>query len=62
VLQAAQARLEDFRRNDPSGFAEVYDHLEQHYKHRLAGVSEFNHEQEKAHAEHYFELEYEQDL
>ena len=36
VLEAAQARLEDIRRNDPSGFAEVYDDLEQHYKHRLA--------------------------
>jgi len=54
VLQAAQARLEDLRRNDPSGFAEVYDDLEQHYKHRLASVSELNQEQDKANAEHYF--------
>ena len=38
VLQAAQERLEDIRRKDPSGFAEVYDDLEQHYKHRLASV------------------------
>lgn len=54
VLQAAQERLEDLRRKDPSGFAEVYDDLEQHYKHRLASVSELNREQDKAHAEQYF--------
>ncbi len=57
VLQAAQARLEDIRRNDPSGFAEVYDDLEQHYKHRLAslmvGAGEHEREQDQAHAEHY---------
>ncbi len=54
VLQAAQARLEDIRRMDPSRYAEVYDDLEQHYKHRLAGVSGLTQEQNKAHAEHYF--------
>jgi monovalent cation/hydrogen antiporter len=54
VLQAAQASLEDIRRSDPGGFAEVYDDLAQHYKHRLAGVSGLSQEQDKAHAEHYF--------
>jgi CPA1 family monovalent cation:H+ antiporter len=54
VLEAAQARLEDIRRSDPAGFAEVYNDLEQHYKHRMASVSGLNHEQDQAHAEHYF--------
>jgi monovalent cation/hydrogen antiporter len=54
VLLAAQARLEELRRNDPSGVAEIYDDLEQHYKHRLASVGELNHEQQKVEAEHYF--------
>ena len=54
VLQAAQARLEDIRRMDPSRYAEVYDDLEEHYKHRLAGVSGLTQEQNIAHAEHYF--------
>jgi CPA1 family monovalent cation:H+ antiporter len=54
VLQAAQARLEDIRRSDPSGSVEVYDDLEQHYKHRLASVSGLSLEQDRAHAEHYF--------
>jgi CPA1 family monovalent cation:H+ antiporter len=54
VLQATQARLEELRRNDRSGFAEIYDDLEHHYKHRLASVGELNHEQEKVQAEHYF--------
>jgi CPA1 family monovalent cation:H+ antiporter len=54
VLQAAQARLEDIRRSDPSRFTEVYDDLEQHYKHRLAGVSGLTQEENKVHAEHYF--------
>ena len=53
VLQAAQARLEDIRRSDPTGFAEVYDDLAQHYKHRLASVSALTTEQNQAHAEHY---------
>jgi CPA1 family monovalent cation:H+ antiporter len=55
VLQAAQARLEDIRGSDPSGFAEVYDDLEQHYKHRLASlmVGVGGQEQDQAHAEHY---------
>ena len=38
VLEAALARLEEIRQGDSSGFAEVYDDLEQHYQHRLAGV------------------------
>ena len=38
VLEAAQARLEEIRQSDPSGFADVYDDLAQHYKHRLASV------------------------
>ena len=54
VLEAAQARLEEIRRTDPSGFAEVYDDLEQHYKHRLAGISGLTQEENQAHAEHYF--------
>jgi len=57
VLQAAQARLADIRENDPTGFAEVYDDLEQHYKHRLAsvmvGVTDREREQDQAHADHY---------
>jgi CPA1 family monovalent cation:H+ antiporter len=51
VLEAARARLEEIRQNDPSGFAGVYDDLEQHYKHRLAGVGGLAHD---PHAEHYF--------
>ena len=54
VLEAAQARLNDIRRSDPSHFAEVYDDLQQHYKHRLAGLNGLAHEQNEAHAEHYF--------
>jgi CPA1 family monovalent cation:H+ antiporter len=54
VLEAARARLKDIRQSDPSGFAEVYDDLEQHYRHRLASVGGLSQEQEKAHAEHYF--------
>lgn len=54
VLQAAQARLEDMRRHDPSRYAEVYDDLEQHYKHRLAGLSGLSQEQNTASAERYF--------
>jgi Na+/H+ antiporter len=55
VLQAAQAHLADIRRGDPSGFDDVYDDLEQHYKHRLASVGWFNQEEDKEHAEHYFQ-------
>lgn len=54
VLQAAHARLEEIRRSDPTGVADVYEDLEQYYKHRLASVSEPNHEQDQEHAEHYF--------
>lgn len=54
VLQAAQARLEDMRRRDPSRFAEVYDDLEQHYNDRLAGLTGLAQEQNKASAERYF--------
>jgi monovalent cation/hydrogen antiporter len=54
VLQAAQARLDELRRSDPTGVADLYDGLEQQYKHRLASVSEPNHEQDQEHAEHYF--------
>ncbi len=56
VLLAAQARLEDMRRRDASYFAEVYDDLEQHYKHRLASVMANgggHGEEDKIHAEHY---------
>ncbi len=56
VLQAAQARLEDMRRRDASNFAEVYDDLEQHYKHRLASVMANgggHSEEDQLHAEHY---------
>jgi CPA1 family monovalent cation:H+ antiporter len=38
VLEAAQERLEDLRRSDNSGSAEVYDELALHYKQRLASV------------------------
>ena len=55
VLQAAQAHLEEIRRSDPTGFAEVYDDLAQHYQHRLASVSGLSQEQDQAHAEHYFQ-------
>ncbi|MGD0298714.1 MAG: Na+/H+ antiporter [Bryobacteraceae bacterium] len=54
VLEAAKARLEDIRGSDPSGPAEVYDDLQQHYTHRLASVSGLSHEENKTHAEHYF--------
>jgi monovalent cation/hydrogen antiporter len=56
VLQAAQTRLEDMRRRDASNFAEVYDDLEQHYKHRLASVMANgggHGEEDQIHAEHY---------
>jgi CPA1 family monovalent cation:H+ antiporter len=54
VLQAAQARLEDMRRRDSSGFAEVYDDLELHYKQRLAGLTGLTQEENKSGAEQYF--------
>ncbi len=54
VLQAAQARLEEIRRDDPSGPAEIYDDLAQHYTHRLASIGGFAHAEDQAHAEHYF--------
>ncbi len=53
VLEAAQARLEELRKNDPAGFAEVYDDLEQHYKHRLAGVNALEPGEAASEAEHY---------
>jgi monovalent cation/hydrogen antiporter len=53
VLQAAQTRLEEIRHSDSTGFDEVYDDLEQHYKHRLASVSGLTPDQNEAHAEHY---------
>ena len=51
VLEAARARLEEIRQSDPSGFAEVYDDLEQHYIHRLAGIGGLTRDPQ---AEHYF--------
>jgi len=54
VLQATQQRLEEIRRTDSSNFAEVYDDLEQHYKHRLVSLGGDLREEDKAHAEHYF--------
>jgi Na+/H+ antiporter len=54
VLEKTLARLEEVRRNDPSAIAEVYDDVEQHYKHRLASVSAVTHEQDQIRAEHYF--------
>jgi CPA1 family monovalent cation:H+ antiporter len=51
VLEAARARLEEIRQSDPSEFPEIYDDLEQHYKHRLAGVGGLARGPE---AEHYF--------
>jgi monovalent cation/hydrogen antiporter len=53
VVQAAQARLEEIRRSDASGFAEVYDDLAQHYTHRLASVGGLGEDEGQAHAEHY---------
>ncbi|HEX5481784.1 MAG TPA: cation:proton antiporter, partial [Terriglobia bacterium] len=40
MLTAALKRLEETREADPEGFSEVYDDLEQHYKHRLATLAE----------------------
>ncbi len=51
VLEAARERLEEIRQSDPSRFAEVYDDLEQHYDHRLAGVGGLTRDPR---AEHYF--------
>lgn len=57
VLQAAMSYLEDLRRRDPLGFSEVYDDLEQHYKHRLASIAAtagaHGREQDREHAAHY---------
>jgi monovalent cation/hydrogen antiporter len=53
VVEAAQARLEDIRRDDPAGAPDVYDELAQHYKHRLASISALGQEENKEHAEHY---------
>ena len=53
VLQAALARLEDIRRHDVSGFAEIYNDLEQHYRHRLASVGDQGDEQHEEQAVHY---------
>ncbi len=57
VLEAAQTRLEEIRRSDLLGSAEVYDDLAQHYKHRLAGLMAStggeHGEEDKVHAEHY---------
>lgn len=53
VLEAARARLEEIRRDDPAGSDEVYDDLEQHYKHRLAAVSGLSEQQNDTHAKHY---------
>lgn len=40
MLEAALKRLEEAREADSEGFSEVYDDLEQHYKHRLATLAE----------------------
>lgn len=40
MVESALAYLEDARRKDDPGFAEVYDDLAQHYHHRLATLSE----------------------
>jgi len=53
VLQATQARLKEIRRSDSSNFAEIYDDLEQHYKHRLVSLGGDLPDEDKAHAEHY---------
>lgn len=53
VLEAALERLNEIRRGDPSGSVEVFDDLEQHYKHRLVSLGGELQEHERAHAEHY---------
>jgi monovalent cation/hydrogen antiporter len=53
VLQAAQARLEEARMSDSSGFVAVYDDLAQQYNHRLASIGEPTREQDKVLAKHY---------
>jgi Na+/H+ antiporter len=55
VVQAAQERLEEIRRSDASGFAEVYDDLAQHYTHRFASVGGLGQDEGHAHAEHYLQ-------
>lgn len=54
VLLAAQARLKEIHRSDPSGSSDVYDDLTQQYEHRLASISGLSPEQD-AHAGHYFQ-------
>jgi NhaP-type Na+/H+ or K+/H+ antiporter len=53
VLQAALARLEAIRRDDVAGGSEIYNDLEQHYKHRLASVGDPGDIQDAEHAGHY---------
>jgi monovalent cation/hydrogen antiporter len=53
VLEAALERLQEIRTSNPSNSVEVYDDLEQHYKHRLVSLGGDLPEHEKAHAEHY---------
>jgi Na+/H+ antiporter len=52
VLEAALAKLEEFRQGEPSQRDELYDHLARQYKHRMASVGD-DMEQDGALAEQY---------
>jgi CPA1 family monovalent cation:H+ antiporter len=54
MLQAALARLAQLRRTDESGPAEVYDDIEQHYRHRLLALKDEEESEEyAAHRDHH---------
>ncbi len=53
VVQATLERLEELRRNDPSGLPEVYDDVALHYQHRLASMSDCSQVGDNTHGEQY---------
>ena len=54
VLQAAQERLDDLRRDaSADDSCEVYDDLAHYYRRRLASISESSHEFDEVHSEYY---------
>jgi CPA1 family monovalent cation:H+ antiporter len=55
VLEAALAELNELRRTDSAGNAELYDDLAQHYKHRLASISAASEEYDTNAGERYFQ-------
>jgi CPA1 family monovalent cation:H+ antiporter len=55
VLEATLSHLENARRHDSSGVAELYDDLELHYRHRLASVAGSSNDENEVQADHYFQ-------